>query len=172
MELHYSSSQEKRLTRLLFRGSLAKPAAEDWATQCRHFAGRLESAGLSLEEGIQCVKDWLWELRRLLRDIGVITFLPVPDGEWPTPTHPAKPPSSHGLSSRDEDDNRRMREALKRVSNGKNATPKAVINEAEIGVQRGRRALRRLQESGEYEGFARCATKAERSPAMRRRGML
>lgn len=68
------------------RERLAPSVGVAWADASSAFSARLESSRLRLEEGIEIVWDWIKELRRLLRAMGAIQWLPAPDGPFPTPT--------------------------------------------------------------------------------------
>jgi excisionase family DNA binding protein len=76
------------------RDALAKPYADEWASLSAQFAERLEARGVWLHHGIEIVREWVSELRRLLRAMGATHFLPAPEGAFPTPTCPQPPPPS------------------------------------------------------------------------------
>jgi hypothetical protein len=73
------------------REVLAKPYAEEWAGLCAQFGERLEARGVWLHHGIEIVREWVGELRRLLRAMGATNLLPAPEGASPTPTNPQPP---------------------------------------------------------------------------------
>jgi hypothetical protein len=85
---------------------LAKPYAEEWAGLSAQFAERLEARGVWLHHGIEVVREWVGEIRRLLRAMGATNFLPAPEGAFPTPTNPHPIPAAsltagHGTSGAD-----------------------------------------------------------------------
>jgi excisionase family DNA binding protein len=75
------------------RDGLAKQYADEWASLSAQFAERLEASGVWLHEGIDIVREWAGEVRRLLRAMGATNLLPAPEGTFPTPTNPEPPPS-------------------------------------------------------------------------------
>jgi hypothetical protein len=96
--------------------------------------------------------------------MGAVELLPAPEGRSPTPTTPVVVPVSpavpvdpryHGLSPEKVADIDKMRDAIKKHPNGNSAKPKALISDAEISNQRGRKALRWLEQHEGYQGFLR-----------------
>jgi hypothetical protein len=81
------------------RDGLAKQYADEWASLCADFAERLEARGVWLHDGIEIIREWVSELRRLLRAMGATNLLPAPEGAFPTPTNPDPPPSPIGTAS-------------------------------------------------------------------------
>ncbi len=73
------------------RDALAKQYADDWASLSAQFAERLEASRVWLHEGIEVVREWASEVRRLLRAMGATNLLPAPEGAFPTPTNPQPP---------------------------------------------------------------------------------
>jgi hypothetical protein len=74
------------------RDALAKPYADEWANLSAQFAERLKARGVWLHHGIETVREWVGEIRRLLRAMGATNFLPAPEGSFRTPTCPDPPP--------------------------------------------------------------------------------
>ncbi|HYT88582.1 MAG TPA: helix-turn-helix domain-containing protein [Gemmataceae bacterium] len=74
------------------RTGLAAEYVREWARACTQFAERLESGRLWLGDGIEVVAEWIDEVRRLLRAMGATNLLPVPEGTFPTPSHPQPTP--------------------------------------------------------------------------------
>lgn len=141
---------------------LSKQAAEDWSRACGRFAERLEGRRLFLADGIEIVRDWVWDLRHLLKAMGAVTYLPRPEGEFPTPmtrtrsSGPRPGSSAAGLGiPRREEDIERMQNAIRDSVKGRTAKTSELIKRARIGRQKGLDALRWLQHDGIYEGFAR-----------------
>jgi hypothetical protein len=67
---------------------LAKAAADTFAEQSCRFAEQLESPRLKLSDGVRLVSEWVWELRKLLRAMGLTQLLPRPEGSARTPLFP------------------------------------------------------------------------------------
>jgi hypothetical protein len=90
------------------RDGLAKQHADEWASLSAQFAERLEARCVWLHHGIEIVREWVGELRRLLRAMGATNFLPAPEGTFPTPTCSALPAPPTGAvaeptAQRDDD---------------------------------------------------------------------
>ena len=134
---------------------LASPEANKWAIDSDRFARNLESGQLMIAEGIDCVREWLSELRRYKEAVAGKKLLPYPDGSMPTPSNPSISAPVGVSENKTERDLDRMRAAIKSMENGKKAKPKSLIKTAKINEQRGRVALRRLQELNEYSGFTK-----------------
>jgi len=137
--------------------NLSSHEAEMWTSRSRGFADQLLDNGLPIEDGVEVVRNWAAEVRRLLKAINRNDLLPRPDGAYPTPSTLALPalPQHHpgprlpvGVK---EHDVHRVREAIKRV--GLSTTPRLIRKEAKIGNQTCRNILRYLESLGEYKGF-------------------
>lgn len=76
------------------REALSREHAERWACVSARFAEQLQGDRVYLGTGIQVVREWVGEARRLLRTMGSVELLPAPEGHFPTPTHPEPPPCS------------------------------------------------------------------------------
>jgi len=70
------------------RECLAPRVADGWANASEGFSAQLESERLKLHDGIDIVWAWTKELRRLLRAMGAVQWLPAPEGRFPTPAIP------------------------------------------------------------------------------------
>ncbi len=68
------------------RQHLTQHHAEEWATVCERFAQRLTGDGVRLRDGIETVSEWIDEIHRLLKAMGVTALLPRPEGRFPTPS--------------------------------------------------------------------------------------
>jgi hypothetical protein len=68
--------------------TLAKAAADTFAEQSCRFAEQLASPRLKLPDGVRLVSEWVWELRKLLRAMGLTQLLPRPEGSARTPSFP------------------------------------------------------------------------------------
>jgi hypothetical protein len=136
------------------RIGLALQYADEWALASAQFASCLEEP-LSLHRGIQTVQAWVGELRLLLSALGATALLPRPEGDFPTPTCPATPAPTTGTvpASRERQAIARMQRAIAVL--GPDAKVDDLIRQAEIARKPGRDALRALQDSGDYHGFAR-----------------
>lgn len=74
------------------RATLAGEYAEQWALTSAQFARRLEAArAVWLHHGMEIVRAWVGEVRRWLRAMDAVAYLPHPEGAFPTPTCPAPP---------------------------------------------------------------------------------
>jgi hypothetical protein len=73
------------------RNELSTEAGEEWSRKSNDFAKRLEQKQLSLEDGIYVVGEWIFEVRRYLAAIGWVSLLPLPQGNWPSPSRPLPP---------------------------------------------------------------------------------
>jgi hypothetical protein len=73
------------------REGLAKEYIGEWARVCIRCTEQLESGRITLSGGIEVVREWAGEVRRLLRAMGATNFLPAPEGASPTPTSPEPP---------------------------------------------------------------------------------
>jgi hypothetical protein len=154
-------------TLLEVRENLTRQVAEDWSEVCAKHAKELEDPDTRLWDGIRVLGDWLWELRRLLRAMDAISFLPCPEGRSPTPTCSTQilPSGSPPLRDPFATDMDAMRQAITQhdrdnpnipdTRRGRSAPPDTLIKIAQIRPQRARNALRELQKLGEYSGFAR-----------------
>lgn len=139
------------------RDELSKQAAEDWSTACVGFASRLKTEDLWLDEGIEIMKEWLWVLRRLLRSMNAIDFLPCPEGSSPTPTCKTRDKGSTDLrlnKNREDDNIERMRKAIQNSKKGAKTKSRPLIEIAGIRLSNGLKALRKLEILGEYKGFS------------------
>jgi hypothetical protein len=67
------------------RHALAAAEAEDFAARSRGYAEQLEARGLKLWDGVRIMSDWVSEVRRLLRALGRVDLLPLPEGRARTP---------------------------------------------------------------------------------------
>lgn len=72
---------------------LGKQVAEEWSGASAEFVAQLENDRLDLPGGIALICEWSDTLRRLLRALGAIQFLPPPYGTFPTPSCPEPPPA-------------------------------------------------------------------------------
>jgi hypothetical protein len=85
------------------------------------------------------------------------SLIPPPRGSFPTPMNPL--PSANSVEDQLDptlkDAVQRMRGAIQQHENGAKATPAGLIKIARINKQVGRKALRILQELGEYDGHGR-----------------
>jgi hypothetical protein len=147
------------------RDALSQRVEQRWSDACENFARKLEGDSLSLAPAIEIVQEWVCELRFLLQAMGATAFLPCPEGRSPTPTNPTprpNPAATLGPPADTSDENMnadivRMRQAIRERSNGATAKASTLCKDAQINPQRGRRALRWLEEQGEYNGFLRKA---------------
>jgi hypothetical protein len=144
------------------RGELTKQDAEDWSRACAGFAERLEGPRVRLGEGIEIVHEWVRHLRRLLQAMGATDLLPYPEGQSPTPTNPAPPPTTlpantPAMEPIDQvgEDMNTMRELIAKHKYKESAPAKWLIQNAGIRQTRARDALRRLEKLGEYSGYTR-----------------
>ena len=139
------------------RDQLSKQVAEDWSTACAGFARRLEGGDVPLLEGLEIMREWLRHLRRLLHSMDASFYLPCPEGRSPTPTCPPTAGSSVAVvpGKPATSDIERMQQAIQQHPNGKDATATSLVKAAKINHQRGRDALRWLQNHGEYTGLIR-----------------
>jgi len=74
------------------RDALGVDCVHEWTRASALCAERLESGRVRLSGGIEAVREWTQEARRLLRAMGAVALLPPPDGTFPTPTCPDPPP--------------------------------------------------------------------------------
>src|SRR5262245_42364498 len=91
------------------RGHLAGEDADEWARASARCTKLLERDGTYLSGGIETVKQWVCEARRLLRALGLTVFLPPPTGTFPTPgcpkpPKPACPPTASSTQPADQHD--------------------------------------------------------------------
>ncbi|HUT90879.1 MAG TPA: helix-turn-helix domain-containing protein [Thermoguttaceae bacterium] len=73
---------------------LAPTEAQKWAEASEYFSKILEHRPLSLADGIWTVYDWIGELRWYMKAMGDEQLLPIPDGQFPTPTSPSRETST------------------------------------------------------------------------------
>jgi hypothetical protein len=73
------------------REHVSRQAAEDWSADCAKFARQLETPRTRLWESIGIIREWVGQLRTLLRVMGALALLPAPEGGFPTPTYPDPP---------------------------------------------------------------------------------
>ncbi|MFO0881786.1 MAG: hypothetical protein U0840_31190 [Gemmataceae bacterium] len=76
------------------REALSREHAEHWAQASARFIEQLDGDRIYLGSGIQIIREWVAEARRLLRAMGRTDLLPAPEGMYPTPTRcscPAAP---------------------------------------------------------------------------------
>jgi hypothetical protein len=167
------------------RHELSVTVADEWARKCVRFGRRLEKQPLWLSDGIEIVREWVWELRRLLRAMGATQLLPRPEGSSPTPATrndaqgDATLRTDHGhaggvellqttavkqaaaaavapqVSDRHAEDVERMLTRIRNTPDGVDDKPAVLIKAEHISNKRGRAALRVLEQLGEYDGFAR-----------------
>lgn len=138
------------------REGLSRQTADEWATDCAEYAIELEADGLSLHDGLKIVRRWIQRLRELQMAMGAVEFVPAADvTKWPPP-----PPGSPAATDASQEDALqlaasigRMRDAIKAL--GADAKSETLVKHAHIKKQDGVRALRVLEERGEYTGFAR-----------------
>jgi hypothetical protein len=142
---------------------LSQNEGEKWSRKCDLFARRLMAPRLTLAEGIEITREWVHEIRRLLKAMDAGNLLPCPEGRSPTPTNPAPaalsstptPDSAEALSPSDQDALERLRQAIRETQNGKYATARLLIKKAGIRNKKGRDLLRLLESQDEYKGFDR-----------------
>ena len=108
------------------------------------------------------MREWVRLLRQVLEAMGATDLLPYPRGRQPTPTSPSPLPKPKpgpsvevGLDRRLSEDVQRMRAVIREVAGDSTPKPDALIKKAQISKQRGRAALRWLEEHEGYRGFAR-----------------
>jgi hypothetical protein len=77
---------------LEIKGGLASEYADSWARASARFTETLEGGRVRLGDGVQIVREWIGEVRRLLRAMGELAYLPAPEGAFPTPSHPEPSP--------------------------------------------------------------------------------
>ena len=144
---------------------LTPQTAEEWAKGCAAYAAQLESDRISLHAGLEIIAEWVRRLRKLQLAMDDERFVPAAD--WPAPTAPIPPPDrgetrsvgsgNRGRVPRQKADVERMRAAIRAHAGGRTAKPATLIQAAGIANQRGRRALRELEDASEYYGFQRSA---------------
>jgi hypothetical protein len=148
------------------RKRLSRGVAETWSRDCDRLSQRLENEQLTVCEGIEIVSEWLVKLRRLLRAMNATKLLPRPEGQQPTPsTRPTgddTAPASTGPPKPPDEYIRRMREAIRRRTDGRDTSPDRLVKDAKINRKHGRKALRWLESQGEYTGFSRPAARPYR----------
>jgi hypothetical protein len=141
------------------RSELSQATAEAWASQSLAFAARLSEDELPLVHGFDAVHEWLWALRQLLAAMNAVILRSPPHDDRPTPTVAAGvaalPPGLDCTQERFHEVLTDLRRAIQELPDGKTAIPDAVIAQAEVNRQLGRRALRWLESHGEYNGFAK-----------------
>ncbi|MBN9119491.1 MAG: hypothetical protein J0I06_10095, partial [Planctomycetes bacterium] len=133
-----------------------RQTAEEWAADCARYASELEADGLSLHDGLKIVRRWVQRLRELQLAMGGVQFVPAADvATWPQ--SPSIPPltidESHEDALRLAESIERMRIAIKAL--GADAKSETLVIRAHIKKSDGLKALRVLEEQGEYTGFAR-----------------
>jgi hypothetical protein len=77
---------------LEIRNGLAPEYAESWAQASAQFTETLEEGRVRLGGCLLIVREWVGQVRRLLRAMGEVAYLPVPEGAFPTPSHPEPSP--------------------------------------------------------------------------------
>jgi hypothetical protein len=136
------------------RRELADECAQRWARISTTFSSELQTDRLSLAEGIELVREWIMELRRLLRAMGAVHFLPPPDGAFPSALNPTPSPI-RPKESPDPQTIAALRRILASSPDRRTAKAASLIQEARLNRQRGYQALRWLEKKGEYAGFDR-----------------
>jgi hypothetical protein len=147
------------------KNGLTPQTAEEWAQRCAAYAARLDDDRLSLHAGLEIVAEWVRRLRKLQLAMDDGQFVPAAD--WPARKAPIPPPDggetrsvgsgNRGRVPRQNDDVERMRAAIRALDDGRTAKPATLIKRAGIANLRGRRALRKLENDSEYDGFRRSA---------------
>jgi hypothetical protein len=140
------------------RSELSQMTAEMWASESVAFAARLSEDELPLVHGFDAVHEWLWSLRHLLASMKAVRWLPDPLGELPTPTASgvaAQPPDLDCTQERFREVLADLTRVLGEMPEGKNAKADAVLAQARVNRQLGRKVLRWLQARGEYSGHAK-----------------
>ena len=140
------------------RRGLTTAEAETWASESNRWTEILTKEKVLLSEGLIIVRDWVEEIRRYLQAMDKLALIPPPAGYFPTPTNPSPNPpvtlpddSEPGKNSSLD----RMRWAIAQHEKGAEATADALIKMASINKQAGRKALRELEQLGEYKGFGK-----------------
>jgi hypothetical protein len=138
------------------RRRLAVAEAERWAATSQCFSRALQAKRLPLYGGLEVLQQWTIELRKYLEALCEYRFLPRPNGHFPTPTHPEQATTGK-VEPVDplEPYIRKMKAAILRRTDGRDASPDALIKLVGVNRKFGRDALRRLQADGEYSGFLR-----------------
>lgn len=143
------------------RTELTRQVAEDWSAACAEFVRRLEAEGLALYDGMSIVREWIQRLRGLQLAMCAGEYVPLADHPAAFPPIPPQltdsnvDPQYAGLQPGQVSDIERMREAIRSHTEGATAKPDTLVLAARISRQRGRRALRWLEQRDEYQGFAR-----------------
>jgi hypothetical protein len=140
------------------KAELTRHDGEAWSAASAEFARRLARDDLPVAGGIAVVSEWLVYLRRLLKAIGAIGYLPYPLGQHPTPTVPCPPAQRgqlRGRLARLTDAKllvaiAKLRAAI--AEKGSRAPTKAILAGVKGNRQRLLDALRFLQAHGEYHG--------------------
>jgi hypothetical protein len=143
------------------RDRLSREHAERWAQASARFAERLEGDRVYLGTGIEVVRQWVGEARRLLRAMGALEFLPYPDGPFPTVTGPSQPRASVPPSPSDEPPPslcvyvQAIRALFQRDPASREAKADAIRRQLKLNKQKVFHALRWLADRGEYRGHTR-----------------
>lgn len=132
--------------------------ADRWASDSRSFAERLERDGLTVNGGVQVIRQWVTSIRKYLAVMGRSDLLPRPEGRYPTPTTLAIQSSGGNVNPPPpgvtEGDVSRVRTIIEEMGDdGKSAKPAVIIAKAAMNNQKCRRILRWLELEGDYEGF-------------------
>jgi hypothetical protein len=146
------------------RETLSPAEAQRWSERCNQFIALLTSGKLLLSEGIDVARQLSTLIRHYLVAMGELQFVPPPTGCFPTPTNPL--PNISGAEAKYDEKTRvaiqRMRDAIRQHERGLKATPSALIKAAKINIHLGRKALRILEDLGEYQGHGRSKAKKSR----------
>jgi hypothetical protein len=137
---------------------LAPAEAQRWADASLSFTHHLCDQPVLLADAIEIVRDWTEELRRYLEALCEFQFLPRPEGHFPTPTMPeaaTRPNTSPELLNSEASYLERMRAAVAEHPKGRKAHPDELIASAKANRKSARKALRTLEQLGEYDGFER-----------------
>ena len=142
-----------------FNRELTTLEATDWSIQSNRFDKRLHRRNLLLADGIAIASEWIKLARKYLGAMGLVQFLPQPEGHFPTPTHPTTVESPLGMAPLNRGNllknMEKFRKHFKAYPEKIALKPDALKKELQIGNQRARKALRELERLGEYKGFER-----------------
>ncbi len=139
------------------RQHLSAAEAERWSEQCNALIRKLTDGQLRLSHGLDAARELAVLIRQYLTAMGELTLIPPPRGSFPTPMNPlpAVDNVEGQLDAKLKAAVQRMRTAVMQHPRGSEATPRALIKEANINNALGRQALRILEALGEYRGFGK-----------------
>lgn len=135
------------------RQGLATGAADQFSIFSQKHGTQLECADMKLSDGVRIMADWLNELRQIKLAMGLRSFLPPPDGAYPTPSAKGLMPDDHLPVGVHQAYVTQLLNALKRYEDSKHPDAETIIKEAHINRQIGLAALRYLEAKGLYRGF-------------------